>query len=325
MTKLSIEIGRQLFPETDHRRPQTRAECVDGPRPCPPSPACQYHLYLDVQPQHRRHQAQLPDIGSRDEGELRPRRRRPRGVRLQELGALTNLTRERVRQLEVKACVAIEGLGPGRPAQPAAWARAPPPDLRPAGGCRRPRAGLYPERLGHRHWRVLAALGSARCRWARSGASCGRREVEIEQASRAPARPAGRGRPGRARRTGAYRASSKRKGGRRMTAFDDLVTWLGERSWANERAPGALGESQRPLMFRIEALNLIGRAVRARLVVETSGAGGGEPQRRWHLSGGLRRRAVPEADEALALEEPRPRASRRRTPRHKPACRCPRG
>ena len=90
-----------------------------------------------------------------------------------------------------------------------------------------------------------------------------------------------------------------------MTAFDELVSWLGERSWANERALERWGKSQRPLMFRIEALNLIGRAVRARLVVETSVRVAGEPQRRWHLSGRPPAPALsPEADEELALEEP---------------------
>ena len=36
-----------LYPETDYYKPQTRAECVDGPRPCP-YVSCKHHLYLDV-------------------------------------------------------------------------------------------------------------------------------------------------------------------------------------------------------------------------------------------------------------------------------------
>jgi len=47
MTKRELEIGRMLYPETDYYKPRTRAECVDGPRPCP-YVSCQHHLYLDV-------------------------------------------------------------------------------------------------------------------------------------------------------------------------------------------------------------------------------------------------------------------------------------
>lgn len=89
-----------------------------------------------------------------------------------------------------------------------------------------------------------------------------------------------------------------------MTSVDDLVTWLGERSWANERALERWAKSQRPPMFRIEALSLIDRAVRARLVVETSVRVAGEPQRRWRLPGRPPAPALsPGADEP-ALEEP---------------------
>src|SRR5437762_11837758 len=35
MTKRELEIGRLLYPETDYWRPESREECVDGPRPCP--------------------------------------------------------------------------------------------------------------------------------------------------------------------------------------------------------------------------------------------------------------------------------------------------
>ena len=35
--------------DTNHWRPQTRAECIDGPRPCP-YVGCKYHLFLDFTP-----------------------------------------------------------------------------------------------------------------------------------------------------------------------------------------------------------------------------------------------------------------------------------
>lgn len=183
MTKLSIEIGRQLFPETDHRRPQTRAECVDGPRPCP-YVSCKYHLYLDVQPRTGAIKLNFPDIEVEEMKESCALDVADRGgVQLQELGALTNLTRERVRQLEVKACEAIEDSGlvdlrsllPGRERHR--------PDLRPAGGLPPASAqASYPERLSHRHWQVLAALGEREMSVGQVWRELRAEEVEIEQA-----------------------------------------------------------------------------------------------------------------------------------------------
>src|SRR5262245_15015702 len=47
MTKRELEIGRLLYPETDYDKPRFRAECAEGPRPCP-FVSCKYHLYIDV-------------------------------------------------------------------------------------------------------------------------------------------------------------------------------------------------------------------------------------------------------------------------------------
>src|SRR6476659_8340628 len=49
MTKRELEIGRLLYPETDYWRPESREECVDGPRPCP-FVSCKHHLSIDVSP-----------------------------------------------------------------------------------------------------------------------------------------------------------------------------------------------------------------------------------------------------------------------------------
>jgi hypothetical protein len=35
MTKRELEIGRLLYPEEGYDKPKTRAECAEGPRPCP--------------------------------------------------------------------------------------------------------------------------------------------------------------------------------------------------------------------------------------------------------------------------------------------------
>src|SRR3954470_6894429 len=48
LSKAELERGRQLYPEdTSMERPTTRAECVNGLRPCP-YVSCQHHLFLDV-------------------------------------------------------------------------------------------------------------------------------------------------------------------------------------------------------------------------------------------------------------------------------------
>lgn len=47
-----LSLGAQLYPErpgVDYERPRTRAECVDGPRPCP-FVSCRHHLAFDVMP-----------------------------------------------------------------------------------------------------------------------------------------------------------------------------------------------------------------------------------------------------------------------------------
>ncbi|MBI1945250.1 MAG: DNA-binding protein [Deltaproteobacteria bacterium] len=84
----------------DQERPETRAQCRSGPRPCL-WVSCRFHLYLDV------NQAtgslklnfphlepwQLPQSCALDLAEQG-------GLTLEAIGALLNLTRERARQLE---------------------------------------------------------------------------------------------------------------------------------------------------------------------------------------------------------------------------------
>jgi hypothetical protein len=50
MTKRELEIGKLLYPETDYYKPRMRAECAEGPRPCP-YVSCKHHLFIDVSPQ----------------------------------------------------------------------------------------------------------------------------------------------------------------------------------------------------------------------------------------------------------------------------------
>lgn len=168
MTKLSIEIGRLLFPvdEEAPRRPQTRAGCLDGPRPCP-FVSCKYHLYLEVQPRTGAIKLNFPDIEVEEMKESCALDVADRGgVQLQELGALTNLTRERVRQLEVKACEAMGAPGqlielrsllPGRERHRPELRH---PEETPPAPAPAERKACYQRKPGSRHWQILGALGT---------------------------------------------------------------------------------------------------------------------------------------------------------------------
>src|SRR5690606_3307092 len=110
MTKRELEIGRLLFPEDNYWKPRKRAECVDGPRPCP-FVSCEYHLFVDVSPRAGAIKLNFPDLevweltvscalDVADGG----------GTTLEDVGAIMNLTRERIRQVEVKALAKLEAL-----------------------------------------------------------------------------------------------------------------------------------------------------------------------------------------------------------------------
>lgn len=82
-------------------RPQTRSECVDGPRPCL-YVACKHHLYLDVNPETGSIKVNFPDKEPWELEETCALDVAERGgVTLEEVGDILNLTRERVRQVEV--------------------------------------------------------------------------------------------------------------------------------------------------------------------------------------------------------------------------------
>lgn len=88
--------------EVESRRPRTRAECATGARPCM-FVSCKHHLYLDVNPRTGSIKVNFPDkelweleetcaLDVADRG----------GITLEEVGAIMNLTRERIRQVETR-------------------------------------------------------------------------------------------------------------------------------------------------------------------------------------------------------------------------------
>lgn len=108
MSKLEHERAVVANRESERNLPLTRGECEGTPRPCP-FVSCKHHLYLDVSPVTGTIKLNFPDLevwemrascalDVADEG----------GVRLEDLGVLLNVTRERARQIEVQAIVKLE-------------------------------------------------------------------------------------------------------------------------------------------------------------------------------------------------------------------------
>lgn len=103
MTKRELEIGRLLYPETDYWKPRTRGDCTDGPRPCP-FVSCKHHLFIDVSAVTGAIKLNFPDLEVWEMNESCSLDVADRGgTTLEDVGAIMNLTRERIRQVEVKA------------------------------------------------------------------------------------------------------------------------------------------------------------------------------------------------------------------------------
>lgn len=101
MTKEQIRLGQIMFPEVDHERPRLRAHCEGGERPCP-FVSCKHHLYLDVNPETGSIKLNFPDVEVWEMQETCALDVAERGgVTLEEVGEIMNLTRERIRQLEM--------------------------------------------------------------------------------------------------------------------------------------------------------------------------------------------------------------------------------
>jgi hypothetical protein len=111
MTKRELELGRMLYPEVeDIERPETRTECSDAPRPCP-FVSCKHHLYLDVSARTGAIKLNFPDLEVWEMNETCALDIADRGgTTLEEVGAIMNLTRERIRQVEVKGLAKLAAL-----------------------------------------------------------------------------------------------------------------------------------------------------------------------------------------------------------------------
>lgn len=107
LTREELRLGALLNPPVDIPRPQTRAECENEARPCP-WVACKHHLYLDVNPETGSIKINFPDLEPWEMGETCALDVADRsGITLEEVGDIMNLTRERIRQVEVRGLLKL--------------------------------------------------------------------------------------------------------------------------------------------------------------------------------------------------------------------------
>lgn len=101
LSREEIRQGVELAEMMDYERPMARGDCVNGVRPCP-YVACKYHLYLDVNPDTGSIKLNFPELDVTELPETCALDVADRGgITLEDVGEILNLTRERIRQVEV--------------------------------------------------------------------------------------------------------------------------------------------------------------------------------------------------------------------------------
>ena len=112
----------ELLTQIESQRPRTRADCVNGARPCL-FVSCKHNRYLDVNPETGSIKLNFPDkeitelehtcaLDVAEKG----------GITLEEVGEIMNLTRERIRQVETRGLMKLRE---ATEAEPPASARKP--------------------------------------------------------------------------------------------------------------------------------------------------------------------------------------------------------
>jgi hypothetical protein len=108
VTLAELRLGALMYPPVDVPRPKTRADCRGEARPCP-WVACKHHLYLDINPETGSIKINFPDLEPWEIQHTCALDVAEEGARtLEQIGDITNLTRERVRQLEVRGLLNLK-------------------------------------------------------------------------------------------------------------------------------------------------------------------------------------------------------------------------
>ena len=108
LTKEEIRQGAELLPFMVADKPCTREACKSGPRPCP-YVSCKYHLYLDVNPETGSIKLNFPHLDVWEMNDTCALDVAERGgITLEEVGEIMNLTRERIRQVEVRGLMKLK-------------------------------------------------------------------------------------------------------------------------------------------------------------------------------------------------------------------------
>lgn len=104
-------LGTALLEHGSVARPRTRGQCASEERPCP-WVACRHHLYLDVNPETGSIKINFPDLEPWELAETCALDVADRGgVTLEDTGRVLNLTRERIRQMEISGLRALRRMG----------------------------------------------------------------------------------------------------------------------------------------------------------------------------------------------------------------------
>lgn len=108
LTREELRVGALMYPPVDVPRPRMRMECKEEMRPCP-WVACKHHLYLDINPETGSIKINFPDL---EPWELKHTCAldvaERGGITLEEVGEIMNLTRERIRQVEVRGLLKLK-------------------------------------------------------------------------------------------------------------------------------------------------------------------------------------------------------------------------
>lgn len=108
LTREELRVGAAMYPPVDIPRPSSREECRGEMRPCP-WVACKHHLYLDINPETGSIKINFPDL---EPWELKHTCAldvaERGGITLEEVGEIMNLTRERIRQVEVRGLLKLK-------------------------------------------------------------------------------------------------------------------------------------------------------------------------------------------------------------------------